>query len=394
MSTEKNGLDVFTAMSLCSGYEGLGIGLKRAIPNLRTVCYVENEAFACANLVAKIKEGFLDDAPIWDDIKDFDAKPFAGMVDIIHSRFPCQPFSFAGRRQGESDPRHLWPFIAGIVAAVEPVWCFFENVGGHLSLGFPAVYRDLRNLGYSVEAGLFTAAEVGAPHRRTRLFILAKSDRGRIGTGYAICESDLSERPSQLADAQGERCREAWRHSDRGAKRIAVCNKTMADTGNTEHERWQSVAGNNGEKFQAVAGICDKWPARPGQSQYEWEEPRIVDNATQYRNTTIQQQRQRSSIEPSSIVGDTRSDIQRRQSRSIRNASGESITDTKQSRKIRHNIRGSSEQRQTEPSMGKSAYGNSGGMVRSRMDQLRLLGNGCVPAQVEKAFRTLMTLFG
>jgi len=49
-------MDVFTAMSLCSGYEGLGLGLKRAIPNLRTICYVESEIYAVANLVAKIKK--------------------------------------------------------------------------------------------------------------------------------------------------------------------------------------------------------------------------------------------------------------------------------------------------------------------------------------------------
>lgn len=165
----------FRCISLCTGYAGIELGLKRVIPNLRTVCYVEVEAFACANLVAKIEAGELDAAPIWTDIKTFDGKPFYQRVHIITAGYPCQPFSVAGKRKGTADPRHLWSYIERIVQAVRPVWCFFENVSGHLSLGFPEVYRSLRNLGYKVEAGLFTAAECGAPHQRERLFIIAKS---------------------------------------------------------------------------------------------------------------------------------------------------------------------------------------------------------------------------
>ncbi len=62
---------ILAEISLCSGYEGIGIGLRRAGLNLRTLCYVEREAFAAANLVSKIKNGWLDDAPIWSDIATF-----------------------------------------------------------------------------------------------------------------------------------------------------------------------------------------------------------------------------------------------------------------------------------------------------------------------------------
>ena len=149
-------------ISLCSGYGGLDMGLKRAWPSVRTVAYVEIEAFAVANLVAKMEEDKLDAAPIWTNLKTFDGEPFRNRVHIITAGYPCQPFSVAGQRKGTDDPRHLWPYIARIVEAVEPVLCFFENVGGHLTMGFPEVYRSLRNMGYSVEAGLFTAAEVGS----------------------------------------------------------------------------------------------------------------------------------------------------------------------------------------------------------------------------------------
>ena len=166
----------FRCISLCTGYAGIELGLQRVIPNLRTVAYVEIEAFAAANLVAKMEAGKLDAAPIWTDIKTFPAQGFRNRVHIVTAGYPCQPFSIAGKRKGTDDPRHLWPHIERIIEAVRPVWCFFENVPGHLSLGFPEVYRSLRNMGYAVEAGLFTAAEVGATIQGQRLYILAQAN--------------------------------------------------------------------------------------------------------------------------------------------------------------------------------------------------------------------------
>lgn len=165
-----------TCLSLCSGYGGLELGLKRACPNVRTIAYVEVEAFACANLVSKMEQGFLDAAPIWTNIKTFNAEPFRDRVHIITAGYPCQPFSVAGQRQGTDDPRHLWPYIERIISTVRPVWFFGENVAGHLTIGFPEVYRSLRVMGYKVEAGLFGTMELGFLHNRERLFILAYSN--------------------------------------------------------------------------------------------------------------------------------------------------------------------------------------------------------------------------
>ena len=163
-------------ISLCTGYGGIELGIKRTGLPVRTVAYVEIEAFAIANLVAKIEAGQMDAAPIWSNLKTFDGRPFRGKVHGIIGGYPCQPFSNAGKRQGAEDPRHLWPYIEKHIRTIRPVWCFFENVGGHLTLGFEEVAQGLRDLGYKVEAGLFTAAEVGGRHLRERLFILAYSD--------------------------------------------------------------------------------------------------------------------------------------------------------------------------------------------------------------------------
>ncbi len=160
-------------LSLCAGAGGLDLGLHIAMPGYRTICYVERDAYAAATLVARMEDKALDQAPVWDDLTSFDGKPWRGLVDIVHGGYPCQPFSVAGRKLGDKDPRHLWPHIRRIVAEIDPPLCFFENVGGHLRLGFEQVDDDLRSMGYRVAAGLFAAEEVGAPHRRERLFILA-----------------------------------------------------------------------------------------------------------------------------------------------------------------------------------------------------------------------------
>ena len=91
---------------------------------------------------------------------------------IVHN---CQPFSCAGKQQGANDPRHLWPDVARIIREVRPPLVFLENVPNHLRLGFREVGEELSGMGYRFEAGLFSAEEVGAPHRRERLFVLAHS---------------------------------------------------------------------------------------------------------------------------------------------------------------------------------------------------------------------------
>ena len=291
----------YTCLSLCSGYGGLELGLRRACPNIRAIAYVDVEAFACANLVSKMEKGLLDAAPIWTDIKTFNAKLFRDRVHIVTAGYPCQPFSVAGQRKGTDDPRHLWPYIARIVQTVRPVWCFFENVSGHLSLGFPEVYRSLRLMGYKVEAGLFTAAEVGAPHKRERLFI--------------------------LANCQGKYAR------------------TLPDKDRIRSAQTQ---------FRGLSTMRNTWPVRPGQPQYEWEEPRVV--------------------------ADTKS-IQSRQRKQEQDNKWKKPSFARENRTNR-------EQRQAQSRLGGTVNGTN-----SRVDRLRLLGNGVVPQQAEKAFRTLIKLF-
>jgi DNA (cytosine-5)-methyltransferase 1 len=190
-------------LSLCSGVGGLDIGFALGtFGRNRTICYVEREAYTCALLAKRMAEKTLDEAPIWTDVHTFDGRPWRGIVDSICGGYPCQPFSTAGKRHGANDPRHLWPSIVRIIEEIQPRIVFFENVSGHLSLGFDTVCKDLERLGFNVAAGLFSAAEIGAPHERQRLFIvgLAHGDSGRTGSA---CIDGRTTRHAQKSDDHG-----------------------------------------------------------------------------------------------------------------------------------------------------------------------------------------------
>lgn len=196
-------------LSLCAGVGGLDLGLRLALPTARTICYVECEGYCCEVLASRMEDQALDDAPVWTDIRTFDGRPWRGIVDCVIGGYPCQPFSCAGRRRGADDPRHLWPHIARVVGEVQPELCFFENVAGHLNLGFDTVRADLEGLGYEVAAGLFTAAEVGAPCRDRRLFILAAAN-GISGQSLQSCPWSPSAPGARSATQPGRPSRALW----------------------------------------------------------------------------------------------------------------------------------------------------------------------------------------
>lgn len=159
-------------LDLCSGIGGLGAGVSLVLP-LRCACYVEREAFPAANLVAAMEAGLLDQAPVWNDLRTFDAQRWRGGLDLLLAGFPCQPHSIAGRKKGEADDRWLWPDVRRIIDETGVPLVFLENVRNLLHSGGEAVVGDLSEMGFRIEAGIYSAREVGAPHIRERLFILA-----------------------------------------------------------------------------------------------------------------------------------------------------------------------------------------------------------------------------
>lgn len=277
------GLSTLRVLSVCTGAGGLDRGVHLALPNACVVCCVEHEAYAVESLASQMEAGYLDAAPIWTDLRTFDGRPWRAVVDCIVGGYPCQPFSVAGKRGGESDSRHLWPSIARIIGETEPALCFFENVPGHLTLGFDTVCRELQEMGYRVAAGLFSAEETGAPHKRERLFIMAKHDRrfesrqcadggwsDVIGSGRELAHPEGSNRRSgdpritgeqrergrglrggcsELADSRNGQLQEPWR----GEERRTGISPTGSELEHSEGGR--RAAGNSGGRWQERAPV-------------------------------------------------------------------------------------------------------------------------------------------
>jgi len=186
-------------LALCSGVGGLELGLELALgEQYRTVCHVERDAYAAATLVARMADKALGAAPIWGDLFTFDPRPWRGKVDLVSAGFPCQPFSVAGKQQAEEDERHLFPRIAEIIRDVGPRLVFLENVRGLLTASGGRVFGDvlgtLADLGFDSEWLCLRASDVGAPHRRERVFILAHADRAGLNR---IAEPNREPQPGR-----------------------------------------------------------------------------------------------------------------------------------------------------------------------------------------------------
>lgn len=176
-------------VSLCAGYGGIDIGLQRVLDPIHTVAYSEIEGYPVANLIAKMNAGKIDPAPVWSNLKTFPWEEFKGKIDILSGGFPCQPFSMAGMRAGDQDPRHLWPHIVKGAKISQPPILFFENVTGIISSklssdwgndvkGTPVllhVLREMERMGYHATWCRTAASIYGASHKRTRVFIMGVS---------------------------------------------------------------------------------------------------------------------------------------------------------------------------------------------------------------------------
>jgi len=154
--------------SLCTGYGGLDMAVE-AFFNAEMVWCAENDKYASKLIEQRFNK------PNLGDIKQIDwanVEP----IDILTAGYPCQPFSHAGQRKGIDDDRHIWPHIIKAISILRPKFIILENVRGHLSLGFKEVLGDLAENGYDAKWRIVRASEVGAPHQRARLFIIAYSN--------------------------------------------------------------------------------------------------------------------------------------------------------------------------------------------------------------------------
>ena len=198
--------------SLCTGVGGLDLAVEAAF-DVEMAWYAETDGDAC-----KVLEHHFPGVPNLGDIKTIDWSDVEP-VDLVSAGYPCQPFSVAGKRKGSDDPRHLWPYIARAVGVLGPRFVVLENVAGHLQLGFDAVLGDLASLGFDAEWTTLRASDVGACHRRERLFVIAYANSdprghqpvGLAGSGGATAASDLDAAAFAQPNSDG-RTSEQWIH--------------------------------------------------------------------------------------------------------------------------------------------------------------------------------------
>lgn len=174
----------------------------------RCVCAVENSPYAQAILVSRQNDGSIPAFPIWDDVTTFDGTPWRGVVDLVAGGFPCQDISQSGLKAGiEGERSGLWAEMARIIREVNPRVVFVENVSALLHRGMGTVLSDLAEMGLDAQWGVLGAADLGANHKRERVWILANSKGFRWQPalkqpGILQAQRENRTRPSSDGSAQ------------------------------------------------------------------------------------------------------------------------------------------------------------------------------------------------
>lgn len=169
-----------------------------------TVAAVEIEKYPRECLLQRQRDGILHQFPIWDDVRTFDGKPWRGLVDVVSGGFPCQDISCAGKGAGIDGARSgLWAEMFRIICEVRPRYAFMENSPMLTSRGLHRVLGNLAEAGYHAVWMVLGAADVGAPHRRDRIWILAEDSQ--IRNTHSGNEATLSEVQRYLQTSESGR---------------------------------------------------------------------------------------------------------------------------------------------------------------------------------------------
>lgn len=349
MDNTKHNKKGLRTVGFCAGYGGLERGLESAGVGIQPVAFSEIEAYPIANLLAKMEKGTIHSAPIWSNLKTFPMAEFYGKVDLLTGGFPCQPFSAAGARKGDEDPRHLFPYFKNFLSVIKPRYCFLENVDGISTAklkgnhwadpeGTPVllhVCRELERLGYRVASGCFNAEEMGAPHKRNRWFIYGELANSKHN-GYTT-----PEEPGSIRQSEVER-------------------RLLESTG---------VCAPHGDLSLHATG---QWPAGPGPEQHNYEEPRTVAN--------------RNSI----LCGGWEKHPNRKNCKGFQgDKKGDRCCFWGETEGRCRN--GEAEEPATKPELGRATNGATGRVdpVTHRVERIRMCGNGVVPQTAGRAWTVL-----
>jgi DNA (cytosine-5)-methyltransferase 1 len=240
----------------------------------RTVCAVEWEPYPASVLLARQNDGMLPPFPVWDDMQTFDGRPWRGIVDVISGGFPCQDISAAGKGAGIDGERSgMWREMARIIHEVRPRFVLVENSPMLTSRGLGVVLGDLASLGFDAKWGVLGAADVGAPHQRDRIWILANANGlddalRRNSKDHAETMARRKDEPRGSLCDSGKGCQKITRES-RGVantdgsqcQRNQRTKRGIAERTNTSKQGWWEIEPNVGRVAHGVAARVDRLKA-------------------------------------------------------------------------------------------------------------------------------------
>jgi DNA (cytosine-5)-methyltransferase 1 len=259
-------------LDLFSGIGGFSLGLESA-GLVDTVAFCDFDKY-CKLVLKKHWEH----VPIYNDVKELNYERLRADgiisddkgIDIITGGYPCQPFSVAGRKKGEEDPRHVWPEMFRLVQELRPSWVIGENVGGHIKLGLDTVLENLASEGYTARTFSISASSIGANHQRERIWTIAhphelgRNDRVNNRKGRSV--SNDEERNIE----EGQSKWSGW------FDRFGEISSVMEDT-RRSHWPWSEFQGENGDEIGE--GNADQFERSSSTSQSN-----VADSDTRLSN--------------------------------------------------------------------------------------------------------------
>lgn len=231
----------------------------------------------------------------YEDITKTDFSPWRGKIDILTGGFPCQPFSQAGKRKGDTDDRYLWPQMLRAIREIRPTWVVGENVAGITSMvescedikvgrtddifeenyiyrkdqqfTIERICKDFEREGYSIQPIVIPACAVGAPHRRDRVWFIAHCDNARVESKQERSESPDGFEPIAHPDSVGGDRRGTESNGKNKDKKIrADIHGKIKGFGNeraTTDTESEGLERERGSKLQKTndrfANICGKY---------------------------------------------------------------------------------------------------------------------------------------
>ncbi len=214
----------------------------------KTVCAVEQEPYAISVLLQRQNDKVFPTFPVWDDICTFDGRRWQGIVDVVSGGFPCQDISSAGKGEGIKGKRSgLWSEMARVIGEVKPEWVFAENSPMLVSRGLNIVLSDLAQMGFNARWGIVGADDIGANHKRKRIWIVA---RNVANSSRCILRSEKkSKRSSPHVTKCGSRTHERGKDKTTKVKQTNVPNSNCnCKSDGSKHEKKQLLADTDSER--------------------------------------------------------------------------------------------------------------------------------------------------